>query len=98
MLQTLVYFQLISCKLVSFLFLAAFDYLMNHTDENTNIAEFENSSGVGVSVSPEEIERVVEKVVAAKKNELLEKRYSFNVGLLMGKYKSLICYPLLSIF
>lgn len=58
---------------------------MNHADENINILEFEKSSGVGVTVTPEEIERVVEKIISANKNELIEKRYSFNVGTLMGK-------------
>lgn len=68
------------------LFTAALAYLMNHTDENLNIQEFEKNSGIGVTVSPEEIERVVEKIIIANKNELIEKRYSFNIGMLMGKY------------
>lgn len=69
----------------TFSLLAALTYLMNHTDENINTLEFEKSSGVGVTVTPEEIERVVEKIVSANKNELIEKRYSFNIGTLMGR-------------
>ncbi|XP_035223121.1 glutamine--tRNA ligase-like [Stegodyphus dumicola] len=64
---------------------AAITYLMNHADENINIEEFEKNCGVGVTVSPEEIEKVVEKVIASHKAELVEKRYSFNTGLLMAE-------------
>ncbi|KFM68600.1 putative glutamine--tRNA ligase, partial [Stegodyphus mimosarum] len=64
---------------------AAITYLMNHADENVNIKEFEKNCGVGVTVSPEEIEKVVEKVIASHKAELVEKRYSFNTGLLMAE-------------
>lgn len=59
---------------------------MNHADENLNIMEFEKSSGVGITITPEEIEKVVEKVISISKNELIEKRYSFNMGMLMGKH------------
>lgn len=64
---------------------AALSYLMDHADKILNIPEFEKNSGVGISVSPEEIEKVVEKVVFASKNELIEKRYTFNTGLLMAE-------------
>lgn len=64
---------------------AAMKYLLDHTEENVDIKSFEASSGVGVTVSPEEIEKVVEKIIASHKDELLEKRYSFNMGLLMAK-------------
>ncbi|GFW58020.1 probable glutamine--tRNA ligase [Trichonephila clavipes] len=64
---------------------AAMKYLLDHTEENVDIKSFEASSGVGVTVSPEEIEKVVEKIIANHKDELLEKRYSFNIGSLMAK-------------
>lgn len=63
---------------------AALTYLMNHADENLNIPEFEKSSGVGVSVTPEEIEKVVEKIISGNKKEIIEKRYNFNIGMLMA--------------
>lgn len=65
---------------------------MNHADKNIDIPEFEKSSGVGVTVTPEEIEKVVEKIISANKNDLIEKRYSFNIGTLMGKFFILIGY------
>ncbi|XP_055939600.1 probable glutamine--tRNA ligase [Argiope bruennichi] len=67
---------------------AAIKYLMDHTEENVDIKNFETASGVGISVSPEEIEKVVEKIIASHKEELLEKRYTFNMGILMAAARS----------
>lgn len=57
---------------------------MDHADENINPKEFEKSAGVGISVTPEEIEKTVEKVIAAHRETLIKERYFFNQGLLMG--------------
>lgn len=50
--------------------------------------EFEKFCGIGIVVTPEEIEKAVEKQVSASKDELLQKRYRFNVGLLMQKVRN----------
>lgn len=63
---------------------AAFSYLMAHPGE-INIEEFEAASGIGCVITPEEVENIVEKVIARHKEELLKSRYNFNVGLLMAE-------------
>lgn len=55
---------------------AALNYLLSHIKEDIDIPNFEKECGVGVVVSPEEIECKVEKVINAHKTEILEKRYS----------------------
>ncbi|XP_034825292.1 probable glutamine--tRNA ligase [Maniola hyperantus] len=63
---------------------AALEYLLSHiNEENLNISEFEQYCGVGVSVSPEQVEKAVEKQMAKYKQELIEKRYRFNSGIIM---------------
>ncbi|CAH2238779.1 jg11657 [Pararge aegeria aegeria] len=63
---------------------AALDYLLSHiNEENINLGEFEEFCGVGVSVSPEQVERAVEKQMEKYKKELIEKRYRFNSGVIM---------------
>ena len=54
--------------------LAALEYLLSHLKGDLNEKDFESSCGVGVIISPEDIERVVEKFITNHKNELLEKR------------------------
>lgn len=63
---------------------AALEYLLSHiSEDNFNVMEFENFCGIGVTVSPEQVERAVEKQMAKYKQELLEKRYRFNSGIIM---------------
>ena len=50
-----------------------------------NKAELEQACGVGVAITREEIEQQVAAVVAENQSELLEKRYRFNFGKLMGR-------------
>jgi glutaminyl-tRNA synthetase len=38
--------------------------------------DFEAACGVGINVSPEEIEHVVEKAIKKHKDDLLSKRYT----------------------
>ncbi|CAG9856151.1 unnamed protein product [Phyllotreta striolata] len=65
----------------------AIEFALSHiSDLNTN--ELEKYCGVGIVVSPEQIEKVVEKYIKANKQELLEKRYRFNTGPLMQKVRS----------
>lgn len=63
---------------------AALDYLLGNINEaNVNIEEFEKACGVGVIVTPEQVEQAVEKHMVKYKQELLEKRYRFNSGIIM---------------
>nr|XP_021184642.2 probable glutamine--tRNA ligase [Helicoverpa armigera] len=63
---------------------AALEYLISHVNEgNVDISAFEQACGVGVVVTPEQVEQAVEKHMAQYKAELLEKRYRFNSGIVM---------------
>lgn len=63
---------------------AALEYLITHVNEtNVDTEAFEKACGVGVVVTPEQVEQVVEKHMAKYKAELLEKRYRFNSGMVM---------------
>lgn len=53
---------------------AALSYLLVNMNNALNITEFEEFCGVGVVVSPEEIEEEVEKIIKAHENEIIEKR------------------------
>jgi hypothetical protein len=46
-----------------------------------NVKDFESACGVGITVSPEEIEHVVEKLIKKHQDELLDKRYAHNIAL-----------------
>jgi glutaminyl-tRNA synthetase len=48
---------------------------------NFNVKDFESACGVGITVSPEEIEHVVEKLIKKHRAELLDKRYNQNTTL-----------------
>lgn len=63
---------------------AAIEYLLNTVNESSvNVGEFEEACGVGVSITPEQIEQAVEKHMAQYKQELIDKRYRFNSGIVM---------------
>ncbi|CAG9840357.1 unnamed protein product [Diabrotica balteata] len=65
----------------------AIEFALSHIKElNTN--ELETYCGVGVVITPEQIEKVVEKYIKDNKNDLLEKRYRFNTGPLMQKVRA----------
>lgn len=65
----------------------AIEYCMSHLT-NLNIEECEKWCGVGIIVTPEQIEKSVETHIASVKNELLEKRYRYNSGLIMQKVRT----------
>ncbi|CAK9821612.1 Probable glutamine--tRNA ligase [Anthophora retusa] len=67
---------------------AALNYLLDNIKKDINISNFEEACGVGVIVSPEEIEREVEQVISAHKAEIMEKRYHFNIGTLMQQVRN----------
>lgn len=50
-----------------------------------DIKSFNEYCGVGVVVTPEQIKQTVQDVINEKKCEILEKRYKFPVGSLLGK-------------
>lgn len=64
-------------KLFSIVILAAMDYLISNPLGDVDIKAFEESCGVGVVVTPEQIEQEVEKVIKKYQAELVEKRYVF---------------------
>lgn len=64
----------------------AIEFALSHISSiDTNALE--KFCGVGVVVTPEQVEKCVEKHVKAFKNELVEKRYRFNTGPLMQKVR-----------
>ena len=64
------------------------DYLMSNPVGNVDVKAFESACGVGIVVTPEQIEQQVEKLIEAHSSEIREKRYRFNVGLLMGEIRN----------
>ena len=66
----------------------AIEYFMSHMDDNVELEKFESFCGVGVTVSPEQIEKVVEKYLSDVKTELINRRYRLNFGDVMQKVRS----------
>ncbi|XP_035676746.1 glutamine--tRNA ligase-like isoform X1 [Branchiostoma floridae] len=64
---------------------SALDFVKSHPVDPVDAAAFEEACGVGVVVTPEQIEDAVEEVINQYKQDLLQKRYHFNIGMLMGK-------------
>lgn len=63
---------------------AALEYLLSHVNESViDSDDFEKACGVGVEITPEQVEQAVEKHMSKYKEELLEKRYRFNAGVIM---------------
>ncbi|XP_041130173.1 glutamine--tRNA ligase-like [Polyodon spathula] len=67
---------------------AALDYVKSHPVDPISTEEFEWQCGVGVVVSPEQIEDTVEAIISKHKELLLKERYRFNMGLLMGEARN----------
>lgn len=65
----------------------AIEYALGHLND-INLKEFELYCGVGVVVTPEQLQKVVKDLINDNKNELLEKRYKFNSGPLMQKVRA----------
>jgi glutaminyl-tRNA synthetase len=53
-----------------------------------NLAELEQCCGVGVVISPAQVEEAVEAEITKVNEEILAKRYRFNAGLLMATVRS----------
>ena len=56
--------------------------------KDLNLAELESWCGVGVVISPAQVEEAVEAEITKVKEEILAKRYRFNSGLLMANVRS----------
>uniref|UniRef100_A0A8C4TN82 Glutamine--tRNA ligase n=1 Tax=Erpetoichthys calabaricus TaxID=27687 RepID=A0A8C4TN82_ERPCA len=67
---------------------AALDYIKSHPVDPIDQADFEQKCGIGIEVTPEQIEEAVEAVILKYKQQLREERYHFNMGLLMGEARS----------
>ncbi|XP_053234395.1 glutamine--tRNA ligase [Podarcis raffonei] len=67
---------------------AALEYVKSHPVEPIDAADFARECGVGVIVTPEQIEEAVEASISKHRAQLLSERYRFNMGLLMGEARS----------
>lgn len=67
------------------MFIAAVQYLLSNPIEPVDLKALEESSGIGVVVTPEQIERTIEGIIAENKTKLLEQRYDFPIGTLLGE-------------
>lgn len=64
---------------------AALEFMLSNPADPLNKEMFEKHCGVGVKVSPEQIEKVVENILRQHKEELLKMRYKFNMGIILGE-------------
>ncbi|XP_066256196.1 probable glutamine--tRNA ligase isoform X1 [Euwallacea similis] len=64
----------------------AIEFALSHISK-IDSNDLEKYCGVGVVITPEEIEKCVEKHLKAVKAELIEKRYRFNAGPIMQKIR-----------
>nr|XP_015823747.2 glutamine--tRNA ligase [Nothobranchius furzeri] len=67
---------------------AALDFVKSHPQDPISQKEFDEACGVGVVITPEQIEDAVESIIRKHKEQLLKERYRFNMGLLMGEARS----------
>ncbi|XP_007431438.1 glutamine--tRNA ligase [Python bivittatus] len=67
---------------------AALEYLKNHPVDPINTADFDRECGIGVVVTPEQIEEAVEAAISKYRAQLLSERYRFSMGVLMGEARS----------
>lgn len=68
----------------------ALDHLLSRgqSKQAIDIVELEKVCGVGVIVTPEQIETAVDDVIKANKAVILEQRYRFNVGKIMQEIRA----------
>uniref|UniRef100_A0A8C4PLY1 Glutamine--tRNA ligase n=1 Tax=Equus asinus asinus TaxID=83772 RepID=A0A8C4PLY1_EQUAS len=64
---------------------AALEYVRSHPLDPIDTVDFEQECGVGIVVTPEQIEEAVEAAINRHQSQLLVERYRFNMGLLMGE-------------
>ncbi|CAB0002987.1 unnamed protein product [Nesidiocoris tenuis] len=66
---------------------AAVEYLLAHAHDDFDAPSFEKHCGVGVVVTPEDVELAVEAAMSKHKEEVLKSRYRFNVGIVLQEVK-----------
>lgn len=69
---------------------AALAYILSNINKPIDIKKFDEECGVGVVVTPEQIETEIEKLIKKSKDEIIEKRYRFNTGLLMHELRTIL--------
>uniref|UniRef100_A0A1B0CZE9 glutamine--tRNA ligase n=1 Tax=Phlebotomus papatasi TaxID=29031 RepID=A0A1B0CZE9_PHLPP len=69
---------------------AALEFLLTHgvKDSSVNLQDFEKACGVGIVVTPEEIDRAVEGVIGKNREVILQQRYRFNIGKIMQEVRT----------
>uniref|UniRef100_A0A1L8DRP0 Probable glutamine--tRNA ligase n=1 Tax=Nyssomyia neivai TaxID=330878 RepID=A0A1L8DRP0_9DIPT len=69
---------------------AALEFLLTHGVKSTtiNIQDFDKACGVGIIVTPEEIDKTVEGVIKKNLGAIKEQRYRFNVGKIMQEVRT----------
>ena len=71
--------------IIAFSLTAAFDYLKNNPLDPVDIAKLDEACGVGVVVTRDQILEEVKISFNTVHDELIERRYRFNVGKIMSK-------------
>ncbi|XP_022658395.1 probable glutamine--tRNA ligase isoform X2 [Varroa destructor] len=66
----------------------ALDFLLSHPQGDFDRKEFERVSGVDIVVTPEQIEKAVEEIITRHKSALIDQRYRYNVGALLGEARA----------
>ncbi|KAG1652429.1 putative glutamine--tRNA ligase [Nymphon striatum] len=66
----------------------ALDYLLSHQSNDIDIAAFEEACGIGVVITPEEIEKAVEEVIQKHCDGLTRERYRYNIGKILADARS----------
>ncbi|XP_053691600.1 probable glutamine--tRNA ligase [Sabethes cyaneus] len=70
---------------------AALEFILtNGPNKSIDIEQFDKACGVGIIVSPEEIDSAVESVIEKHKTAILDQRYRFNVGKLLAETRGLL--------
>lgn len=67
---------------------SAIEYLLENAGDKIDIKTLEEKCGIGVVITPEQIEMAVEEVISKFKDELKLKRYRFNTGCIMQEVNS----------
>ncbi|XP_052863926.1 probable glutamine--tRNA ligase [Anopheles cruzii] len=69
----------------------ALEYVLTNVAKTAfDEAAFDKACGVGVVVTPEEVECAVEKTIAKHRQDIVANRYGFNVGKLLTEIRSLL--------
>lgn len=67
---------------------AALQFFTSELKSDIDVKAFEEFCGIGVIISGEEIEQIIEDVVEKYKNEIIEKRYKFNTGIILQEVRN----------